>query len=78
MSKLFEHLPATNVKGKVKEFKTQKTKKLILMFSMNNYIKFLQVVVQFKKNEKIKSWKTFEVQFRVLMFQIDSEAVQLV
>jgi hypothetical protein len=60
MSKLFEHLPSTNVKGKVKEFKTQKTKKLILMFSMNNYIKFLQVVVQFKKIKKSKVGKSLK------------------
>jgi len=43
-----------DAKGKAKESKTQKTKELVFMFSDNNYVEFLQVLLAKHSQEKYK------------------------
>jgi hypothetical protein len=54
IAQLAVYLTSKDAKGKVKESKTQKTKELIFMFSANNYVEFLQVVLAKHSQEKYK------------------------
>jgi len=55
-----------DAKGKTKESKAQKTKELVFVFSENNYIEFLQVLLAKHSQEKYKATERQPYTFKYL------------
>jgi hypothetical protein len=55
-----------DAKGKTKESKAQKTKELVFVFSENNYVEFLQVLLAKHSQEKYKATERRPYTFKYL------------